>query len=223
MTQPICYRYADVDPSLDSFKRPCNHNGKTLKCMEVTLEYIKRNREHFYEVPDKVTQDKKLCNYMSVFTPSRRRGRDPIEEGSGKPKNVSVYYFFPCGTTTPQVCRQFLMLALSISKSRLNTVAKVISKGDTPKEHRGGDRVSKKNESRKEKVREFLNRFPANESHFNRKISKSISLPPELSLKKLHNLYNSGCNESYRVTISMFRRVFYSEYNIGFSSSASDV
>lgn len=214
-------KYANADPNLKQFKRPCQHNSKTLKCQQVPYKYIKINREKFFEVASKTLQDQKLCRYLSVLPPSRKRSRN---QGVVKPKEFSVYYYFPCGNETFQVCRSFLIAVFNVTKGRLRTVAKTINAGTVPKEKRGGDRVSNKSNIKKQNVREFLNRLPATESHYNRQKSKRIYLSSDLCIAKLHKMYNSKCTDpNNKVTLSMFKRLFYSEYNIGFSSPASDV
>lgn len=115
------------------------------------------------------------------------------------------------------------MECVNIKKDRINHIAKVLFKGDIPKETRGGDHVSTKCAAKKDKVREFIGELKGKESHYNRKKSQRIYLDASLNIKKLHNMYLSQCNIEHRVHFSMFRRVFVTEFNIGFSSPATDI
>nr|CAH7712403.1 unnamed protein product [Callosobruchus chinensis] len=213
-------KYADVDPNLKNFKRPCQHDSKALNCKKVSLQYIRQHRGKFFEVPSKILQNQKLCRYMSVLPPVRKRSR---EMDSQKPKTFSVYYYFPCGKETFRVCRSFLSAVFNVKKGRLRSVARTLSLGNVPKETRGGRRLSNINETKKQNVRDFLNRLPACESHYNRQKSKRVYLAADLNIATLHRMYNTESQSDLHVTLSMFKRLFYSEFNIGFSSPASDV
>nr|CAH7732108.1 unnamed protein product [Callosobruchus chinensis] len=219
-TEEPSSKYADVDPNLKNFKRPCQHDSKALNCKKVSLQYIRQHRGKFFEVPSKILQDQKLCRYMSVLPPVRKRSR---EMDSQKPKTFSVYYYFPCGKGTFRVCRSFLSAVFNVKKGRLRSVARTLSLGNVPKETRGGRRLSNINETKKQNVRDFLNRLPACESHYNRQKSKRVYLAADLNIATLHRMYNTESQSDLHVTLSMFKRLFYSEFNIGFSSPASDV
>nr|CAH7720279.1 unnamed protein product [Callosobruchus chinensis] len=109
------------------------------------------------------------------------------------------------------------MAAFGVSAGRIRTVAKFLESGRVPKERRGGDRVSKKSLSKKNKIREFIASLPASESHYNRNKSARIYLSCELNLKKLYQMYNTR-NNDYKVSLTMFKNVFYNNFNIGFKS-----
>lgn len=220
----LVFRYSDTDPNLRRFQRPCNHNTNSLKCSLVKISDIKNARKKFYEESAKSVQDQKLCHLISVAEPKRKRPRGLVQEEKRKPRNLqSKYYFRVKGKNTVQpVCREFLLTALGITKNRLVPILKAIHGGDIPKEKRGGDRYGQKFFEIKEKIREFLKNLPASESHYNRKKSCRVYISSELNLAVLSKMYNSK-NPEYKSSLSMFKRIFYNEFNIGFSSPASDV
>lgn len=74
----------------------------------------------------------------------------------------------------------------------------------------------------KNKIREFINKLRGRESHYNRRKSKRIYLPASLSIANLCKAYNSQTKEGNKTSLSMFTRIFNTEYNIGFSSPALD-
>lgn len=213
------YRYGDPDPALIRFERPCQHNGKSFQCATVKKRHVQTLRQKFYADPIKANQDIRLCHMLSVAPIARRRSAGvnvvPL-------KNLSVSYFIKCDNKATRVCQKFFVAALSVSKQRVNTVAKVIRAGEVPKENRGGDRKSQKSEGKKECVRNFLKRLKGRESHYNRKKSKRIYLSASLSVAKLWRLFNKECPQN-RVSYFMFRKIFIHDFNIGFSSPASDV
>nr|CAH7737999.1 unnamed protein product [Callosobruchus chinensis] len=117
--------------------------------------------------------------------------------------------------------RNFFLAVFGITKNRLTGIHKVITKRSIPKEKRGGDRYANKNCEKKQKIREFLQALPASESHYNRSKSCRVYVSCELNINKLVEMYNSQ-NPNLRSSKSKFKRIFYNEFNIGFSSPASD-
>lgn len=142
-----------------------------------------------------------------------------------KKRNSTVSYFIKVGDNNraKRVCQKFFLAAVGVSKHRIITVSSFLSEGQIPRERRGGDRISKKSESKKEEVCQFIGKLRGRESHYNRKKSKRIYLSPELSIAKLQKMYNRKCEPQNRVTYDMFRNIFLKNFNIGFSSPASDV
>lgn len=96
-------------------------------------------------------------------------------------------------------------------------------KGGVPKEGRGGDRISHKTADKKNHIRSFIKRLKGRESHYNRKKSKRIYLSATISIAKLHKMFNEQASPESCVSYFMFRKIFIGEFNIGFSSPASDI
>lgn len=94
--------------------------------------------------------------------------------------------------------------------------------GQAIEERRGGDRRSLHSVEKKENVRSFIKQLRGTESNYNRNKSKRIYLNAELSIKKLHTIYNMQAIDVLKVKCSMFRKIFVNEFNIGFKSPASD-
>lgn len=120
------------------------------------------------------------------------------------------------------MCKVFFQKALGIGTKRLNTVSTKISHGEVPVENRGGDRKSHKNQSRKASVCDFISKLPARESHYARNKSCRIYLSCELNVAKLCRLYNDSVGDDLKVKPWFFRQIFMTQFNIGFSSPASD-
>ncbi|KAI4457955.1 dna-directed rna polymerases i ii and iii subunit rpabc2 [Holotrichia oblita] len=161
-----------------------------------------------------------MDHYISVTPIKRRRSQQNIP----KKRSFSAHYFLPTRVrkTSVNVCQPFFLQALNVNKDRVNNVANIIFNGNAPKENRGGDRVRKKSALKKESVRQFLNKLESKESHYNRAKSKRIYISSELGIKKLHEVYENGCDTENCVSFQMFRRIFINEFNIRFSSPASD-
>lgn len=163
-----------------------------------------------------------MCHFISVCPPQRRRPRQGVPEENAKPKNFHVFYYFRTKSKVVPVCKKFLKAAFSISDSRIRTVAKIIESGQVPKEKRGGDRILNRNMEQKNKVKKFIASLPASESHYNRNKSSRVYLSGDLNLKKLFQMYSERNSDS-KVSLTMFKNIFYHNFNIGFKSPASDV
>lgn len=179
----------------------------------------------FSLLTSKIEQDQLLCLFISVCPPQRRRRRKRYNtpEENAKPKSFHAFYYFRTRTSLVPVCKMFIMAAFNISSGRIRTVAKFLESGLVPKERRGGDRVSNKSIERRTKVKEFIASLPACESHYNRKKSSRIYLSCDLNVKKLFRIYNNIHSHEFKVSLTMFKNIFYRNFNIGFKSPACDV
>lgn len=212
-------RYGDADPAFRNFIRPCQHNGRSFKCLSLQQREMHSIRERFYSDASKVNQDVRLCHMLSAEPVRRRRSQGLIEQ-----KKMTVSYFLKKRNgESIRVCQKIFTAVLGITKHRTNTVAKVILEGGTPREKRGGDRVSNKTEDKKNLVRNFIKKLKGRESHYNRKKSRRMYLSANLSIARLRKMFNHQNEAANWVSYNMFRNIFVNEFNIGFSSPASDV
>lgn len=72
-------------------------------------------------------------------------------------------------------------------------------------------------------MREFIKKLKDCENHYGRGISRRLYLHAELSINKLVGLDNASVDENLRVKLTMFKEIFYNEFNLGFKSPASDI
>ncbi|KAJ8888293.1 hypothetical protein PR048_007780 [Dryococelus australis] len=145
---------------------------------------------------------------MSVREPKRKRPCTGTPTEKAKPRSIpKVYYFCIVGF-----------------RNRLNTVAKILDKGDIPRERREGDRKSAKLATKKCQVKTFIGSLKGCESHYSRSKSKCVYLASNLNVPKLHKMYNRSVEHdtSLRVSFSMFRWIFVDDFNVGFRSPSSD-
>jgi hypothetical protein len=205
---------------------PCPHNTKKFSCAQFRPRHLKCFNSYFYSKPDKTRQDNIIGNLIQIRTVKRRRPR-PVAQNKRKKQGgeraFNVSYFLPTenGCRIP-VCKKFFRSITKVSGKRLGTILHRVNSGQAIEERRGGDRRSMKNTMKKESVREFIRKLRGTESHYNRKKSKRIYLSSELSIRKLHSIYNDQASEDLKVKCSMFRKIFVTEFNIGFKSPASD-
>lgn len=209
---------------MEKFKRPCEHNNKQFSCKKVTMFDMVKARSQLYQTPEKAVQDQRLCHFMSVGEPKRKRPRASTPTDKARPRGIHVTYFMKTVKGSVQVCQKFITSALGVSKNRLNTVAKILDKGEIPKERRGGDRKSAKSATKKRNVNNFIGSLKGHESHYSRSKSKRIYLTSDLNISRLHKMYNRTVehDKALRVTFSMFRRIFVHDFNVGFRTPSSD-
>ncbi|KAJ8971073.1 hypothetical protein NQ314_000906 [Rhamnusium bicolor] len=142
---------------------------------------------------------------------------------------TNVYHFF--GNTTDfskiQVCQTFFLNTLGISAQVVKTVVKKLKEnGAIPEtDLRGKVRCnSRLPECIKQSVRDHINMFEPIESHYCRKQTKRTFLPSELSITKMHNLYQIYCRENNIIPAKecIYRSIFCEEFNIGFFKPKKD-
>lgn len=101
---------------------------------------------------------------------------------------------------------------------------KYIETGEPVKEKRGGDHKSHLFIRKKEAVMSFINLFHVEEAHYCRGKSQRHYLAAELSINKMFKQYNDQqIEESLKVKRGFFRRVFNTNYSLGFGSPRTDV
>jgi hypothetical protein len=216
----------DTDQNLSNFVRPCKHDTKTYSCLKVTDSDVKVIRKKFYRNKTKVSQDSYICRYLAVATPKKRKKYQNDDNNKQKPRSMAVTYQLPTpksGVGLVRVCQRFFNIAVGLKRDRVLYIAKILHEGKIIKENRSGDRRSKKMGAAKDAVRKFIGKLKAQESHYTRAKSARIYLSSGLSIKKLNSMYNAEAEPDVKVNYTMFRRVFVSDFNIGFSSPASDV
>lgn len=210
---------------------PCKHNSKTLQCSQVRPTDAIFFRKILFSKNEKYYQDQMISRFIQVLSVKRKRPRQSvlgagITELKSKPHNFSVVYKFPIssGKNTVKVCKIFFLHLMKFKPDRVRQIVKKLRNNKSLAENRGGDRVSYKSLLKKESVRKFIGKLKGTQSHYNRKKSKRVYLSSELSIRKLHTIYNqSEENPDLKVSLSMFRTIFRYEFNIGFRSPASDI
>ncbi|CAH1116482.1 unnamed protein product [Phaedon cochleariae] len=203
----------------------CNHNNKRFLCTKIRPYDAVFIREKIFKCQNKVTQDSKIAGWIQVMDIKKSRPRISTAIQGKKPKPHAFHVVYSVPTKhgkTVNVCKKFFMTLTCMKNSRVNKLCKVVKSGEDIKENRGGDRISHKTTEKKAMVREFLGNLKGSESHYNRKKSKRIYLNCDLSQNKLRKAYNNSVTDQFKVTRTMFQRIF-SQFNIGFKSPASDV
>lgn len=112
-----------------------------------------------------------------------------------------------------------------VSRDRLARIARLfLETGQTPKEHRGGDRTKDRDKKITVDVINHIKKYKCKGSHYSRGKCVRTYLPPELNLVKMYQRYceeQKAENKSI-CSISKFKKIFYTKFNMGFGSPHSD-
>lgn len=174
----------------------------------------------FYSKSDKIYQDNFILKHCHPANVQRRRPKD-----NSRNRLVKITYNVRSkdGRLVP-VCQSAFINILGVSVFRVLRIAKRYhQEGDMPKENRGGDHKSNKYQEAHDCIMNFLNKLKCVEAHYCRsQISSRKYLPSDLNIRKLWRMYTSQemfvpAKESY------FRKIFCSEYNLGFGTPRTDV
>lgn len=195
----------------------CNHKDGALQCKTLKMHEILKFHENFYRSKCKTDQDKFLLKYIETKHKKRRR---PKNERYNTPDCRSKYFVPGAQMRLIPVCLNTFLGILNVSRFRLNLLAKrYYESGQLPYETRGGFRKIDRYEPKKQSVMDFINRLKCVESHYCRSSTSSrMYLSSELNIKKLYRMY-----EGNPVTESYFRKIFNTEYNLGFGNPRTDV
>jgi len=155
----------------------------------------------------------KVCNKQRSYTqnPNSRRQKS------------RVYCLLNCSGTEIKVYKEFFQNTLQISAGRIDRVLKNKGENCTPPSDRRGKGLSA-NKTSPEKIAEikdFIEKFPAYESHYALHKSKNRKyMAPDLNIIKLYTLYTEQVTNP--VSKFVFRKIFNEEFNLSFHPLVSD-
>lgn len=213
-------RYSD--PGLPLMPNCKHENKEVYKCADLRREDVSVFHNRFYSHKTKILQDAFILKYVIADDPSRKSKTFLDRE----PKMFFGKFFVPTPSGTQlRVCRQTFLRSLNLKKHRVQGIIKRHKlSGTMPSEGRGGDHKSANNRDKLSSVKKFIEKLKCCESHYCR--SKTVArmyLPSELSVQKLWKMYEAECNEEQHVKESYFRKIFNTNYNLGFGTPRSDV
>lgn len=148
-------------------------------------------------------------------------------------RNFSASYAVKINGEEITICKtEFLSIhGLQNSRGRLNAIVSAIANGaTTPKSDKRGkhkNRPNKISDSRIQSVRNHINSIPKYQSHYSRSVNAGkYYFGCDLSISRLYEeYYLPWCTENnidQPVSQDTYRRIFCTEFNIGFSMPKSD-
>ena len=147
-------------------------------------------------------------------------------------RKVSINYFVKINGVDIKVCKtEFLAIhGLQNSPKRIQLLCEQMSAGmATPHSDKRGkhhNRTNKISEEMCQSIRDHINAIPKYTSHYSRRDNpKKIYIDHDLSISSLYkDYYVDWCQEKVIMPVSedKYRRIFCTEYNIGFKVPKTD-
>ena len=205
----------------------CQHHCSSL----LRVADIKRMFYDFYKLGSHDTQNKYLFGLIERCTPRQQRRRRSM----GKPRSNTYCYFLRNVTGEKiQVCKDAFCQVHAIGKRRIEIVTAKLASGVFFSGNNRGlhdNRPHAIPDEIKAQVREHIELFPAEESHYSRQDNlKCKYLPETLSIAQMYRLFiqkyepdiTQQDGEKPRVKEWLYHKIFNEEYNIGFGYPRSD-
>lgn len=203
-------------------KKPKPHDHKCrYKCTEnISEEERSTICQRFYALADYRRQHDFVCQRISVHPLGKRKG-------CKNTRSCSKKYTFQVNNKIFRVCEAFFIRTLAISKKYVDTAML----GRTPEgvfhgmDQRGRHPPAHKtSDDALQFVRRHIASYPAVEAHYVRKDTKKRYLESSLTIQGMYRNYKVKCaiESTKPVGITVFRRVFNTEFNLAFHRPKKD-
>ncbi|KAL4713396.1 hypothetical protein ACJJTC_010381 [Scirpophaga incertulas] len=180
------------------------HEKCRLACSnKFSIEEREAILKDFYSLD---TNSKNALLFRSIVSQQVARQR----KNALKHKSATYKYFITNKGVTTEVCKLGVAAPPPDCRGRHSN-----------RPHKLGDDV-------KEKIKQHISRFPADQSHYSRnKNMHKLYLSPLLNVTKMHCLYLEMCEEEqlpprFKITRSTFNKIFVTEFNLSFGYPRSD-
>lgn len=202
----------------------CNLNCR-FKCSKIDHEQRKKIFDNFYSL---TTDAKNTLIFKSIFLEKVCRPK----MNAKVPRTVSYKFFITCDSNNIRVCKAAFCSLLQVGRKKVDLMAQKVKSGLTapPPDQRGhhNNRPHKITDDVKQIVKEHIESFPSELSHYSRhaNINKKY-LSPLLNLRIMHSLYLDKCVEKnlppcFHVKKCTYINIFENEYNLSFNKPRSD-
>uniref|UniRef100_A0A6P7GVK6 Uncharacterized protein LOC114347251 n=1 Tax=Diabrotica virgifera virgifera TaxID=50390 RepID=A0A6P7GVK6_DIAVI len=158
-----------------------------------------------------------------VETPIKRKKAESTR------RSKTMEYYIPYNNQKVKVCQQFLIKTLNVSQMTLRYTKENALMNNIAKQDQRGKRSPKNKflSSQVSLVKEYIKQLPAVPSHYCRNKSNKLYLPAEFeNVTNLYRLYKKYLVDSERLTeivsLSKFRKIFRSDFHIGFHLPKKD-
>lgn len=207
-------------------KRKCKETCR-LKC---SVNFTEENRsdifKHFWSAS--MDNNKKRQFVASCVTQEEVQRRH--DRTGQKQRNTTLHYHFFKDHKRVRICKTFFLNTLSISQTFVETsLSKRLPAGGAVLEDLRGKNTPKNkiSEDIRNKIREHILKFPAQESHYRREKSSKKYLESNLSIKKMYELYVSDCREQnvpfeQIAKLWLYTEIFNTEFNYSFKNPVND-
>lgn len=165
-----------------------------------------------YHTLDLNSQGSYLMGLVETL-PVQRRRHGTYEDSSVSRRQSTVSYTVPDGEgNLKRVCKKTFMNIFSISSQKLATIVKKKKAGEiTYKDKRGGPTSFKYTNQDRQLVKNHINSFPRDDSHYGRGKSEKEYLSSDLNVTKLFEAFKIKYPDS-EIKIKFYRKVFLTDF-----------
>lgn len=205
--------------------QPKTYQEIVCSCSDKCSDKINADRqrtlfEHFYNFESYNLQTAYVYGLIDVATKQRSYKKD---NNPSRRSNTRLYHLTCENGGKVKVCKDFFKKVFKISDGRLTRILKTKVSGLPPPSDKRGKHAppNKTSELKIAEVKDFINKFPAYQSHYSRKKNPNRKyLAPDLSLGKIYNMYKNEVVEA--VSQYVFSNVFNQEFNLCFHAPITD-
>ena len=193
-----------------------------LKCSERINDDC---RKSIFESYYKLSHDAKNSYLFAHMAPQEPKLR---KENAKFQRKVTIRYTVFGDSEEIHVCKIAFCNIHQIKRGKIDFIKDQIKEGYSAPRSPQKRKCVRKNtvpECMKEDVREHINQFPVERSHYSRSQNPNRQyLSLELSIMKMYELYKIWCEAGNKNPVSsgMYRHIFTTEYNYGFGTPKSD-
>lgn len=161
--------------------------------------------------------------YDKTITELKSNQRDR-SDFKGK-RSISRKFMYHVDGRDVDVCQQFYLATLNISKSRINTYTRTKDEHGNPGERQSSEPWNKTQAALKQKAREHIASIPRIKSHYVRAASNKDYVDSTLNICKLYRLYKEWCINEKVTPVSeyVYSDILNTETNISFHKPKSDL
>lgn len=211
---------------LFTFNNSCNHFENKIKNVcnisQLIEEDVMSLRNSLLHIKLKVDQDKFLLTMLVIKNPNRTDRR----KTSRKERNTITYYIPRKSGEKIKVCGTAFSNITSFTSRRITILAKKFHEGNvSPKEIRGGSRVSVQDEEISNDIIKFIQKFKNKKSHYARNDTGRSYLQPGLSVKMMWEYWKKKRLNKGKLVSSLtkFNHIFVNNFNLSFGHPKQDV
>ena len=199
-------------------------NSCRLKCSpNISAEQRKTIFHYYYDLHN---EDLKTSYLFGCLIPEQPKTR---LLSASRNREVTFKYYITVDGERKQICKTALCNLIKIGRGKVDAVQKQIKNGAScarmslQGKHR--NRPCKVDDEHLEFIRNHINSFPTETSHYSRTENPNREyLSPLISLAKMYKLYCDRCTEASMKPVSdtKYYQIFNTEFNLGFGSPKSD-
>ncbi|XP_041976930.1 uncharacterized protein LOC121731529 [Aricia agestis] len=169
------------------------------------------------------TQRTYLMGLLHLHNIKRRRHGN-YDVPSESRRQATIFYFIPKGDgTLVPVCKKTFMDVFAISKKEIETMIRKKKHGDTSfTDKRTSHQTSKYTELDVLRIKDHINMFPRDESHYTRAKSSKEYLSPDLNIHRCFKSFNE-MHPDNQVSYKFYRKIFLRDFpNLKFKRPRTD-